>query len=159
MAKSSFNVLVLHGHGRDWMKVRSFVQEAGYTARVMKEQVVGGVLFNRFRSLVWKKAHCAVVVMTRDDTVGAGEKHYRARQNVVFELGYCFGTFDSLDKKARYKAEHAVIVIEEEGVERFANIEGLLTIQFKPGQLEAQRAMVLKALRRAFNRAKDFYGF
>lgn len=158
MAKKDFTILLLHGHGSEWKRVKLYIEERGYTARVMIEELGRGILFSRFRKIVWNKAHCAVVVMTRDDKIAEGGKDsYRARQNVVFELGYCFGAFDSLGKGSKYKAKHAVIVIEEEGVQRFANIEGLLAIRFQPGHIKDQKDSIQKTMDDAYKRARKVY--
>jgi predicted nucleotide-binding protein len=53
------------------------------------------------------------------------------RQNVVFELGYCFGAFYRLPNIARYKPKHALFVVAEKGVELFADIDGLTRIEYK----------------------------
>ena len=159
MAKKDFNVLLLHGHGREWTVVQKYIENEGYRVRVLTKIPGGGVLFEKFRDMVWDKAHCAVVVMTKDDKVlMRGTAAHRARQNVVFELGYCFGAFDSLDPRAKYKAEDAVIVVEEKGVQRFANIEGLVTIQFASGKIDAATDDIGKALKRAYKRGRQFYG-
>jgi hypothetical protein len=46
----------------------------------------------------------------------------RARQNVVLEVGYCFGAFDSLPDKASYKRKNELIIVAENVVELFALI-------------------------------------
>jgi predicted nucleotide-binding protein len=92
--------------------------------------------------------------MTRDDKVG---KTARARQNVVFELGYCFGAFDSLDDRGKYLAEDAVIVVAETGVEWFADIEGLMRIEFKRHRLADEKDAILKNLKSAYKKARKFY--
>ena len=73
--------------------------------------------------------------MTKDDKV---DRKYRSGQNVVFELGYCFGAFDSLDDRGKFMTERAVIPIVEEGVESFATLEGLQRIEFESGALDEQ---------------------
>ena len=51
-----------------------------------------------------------------------------------------------------------MIVIEEEGVQRFANIEGLISIRFRSGQLKAKKHMIQAAIDKAYKRARKFYG-
>jgi predicted nucleotide-binding protein len=158
MAKrQKFNVLVLHGHGDGWQTIQEYVQECGFTARVLMQEPANGVLFNRFRDVVWYEVHCAIVLMTKDDRIAGRKGSFRARQNVVFELGYCFGAFDSLPDDEDYEATNAVIVVEEEGVERFANIEGLVAIRFAPDRLSDQKDRITQALEHAYKKAKAFY--
>ena len=156
--KKKFEVLLLHGHGHEWQSVETFIQHAGYSVRVVEKEPGGGALFEKFRNIVWDTAHCAVIVMTKDDKMSERRKtfHY-ARQNVVFELGYCFGAFDSVDEKACYRAEDAVIVVEEAGVQRFANIEGLVTIRFDSGKIDEARPAIERALEHAYERGSKFY--
>lgn len=155
LAKRDFNVIVVHGHGSEWRKIKRYIQQAGFTARVLDEEYKAGVILNRWRNLVWDEIHCAVIVMTRDDRIAS--QRYRARQNVIFELGYCFGAFDSLDDDGSYTAEDAIIVVAEDGVERFANIDGLTTIQFRKGQLGRQRKVFVSAIQAAFQQGQTFY--
>jgi predicted nucleotide-binding protein len=155
--KAKFNVLVLHGHGDEWKTIQQYVEECGFTARVLMQEPANGVLFNRFRDVVWDDIHCAIVLMTKDDRIAGRKRSFRARQNVVFELGYCFGAFDSLPDHGDYEATNAVIVVEEEDVERFANIEGLVAIRFAPDRLSDQKARIVQALEYAYKKAKSFY--
>ena len=67
----------------------------------------------------------ATVLLTGDDTGGlsGGDQHARARQNVVFELGYFFG------KLGRSR----VAVLYEPGVELPSDVSGLLYIEVDAG--------------------------
>ena len=66
-------------------------------------------------------------------------KKYRARQNVVFELGYCFGAFDSLDDRGIYTANDALVIVAENGVELFSDIDGLKRIDYEKAGLVAEK--------------------
>ena len=55
------------------------------------------------------------------------------------------------------KAENAIIVIEEEGVELFADITGVTTIKFERGKLSKEKDKIVQALANSFNRAKPHY--
>jgi len=155
MAKSKFTVVLVHGHGRERQQLKSLIVEAGYSCIVLKDDVrKKGWLFDVWRDTIWDQAHAVVVLMTRDDKVGA---RFRARQNVVFELGYCFGAFDSLDPRATYDALDAVIVVAERNVELFADIEGLMRVEFVGGALSDRKGEILAKLKRAYKKAKRFY--
>ena len=83
----------------------------------------------------------------------------RARQNVVFELGYCFGAFDSLPNIALYKPKDAIIVVAEKGVELFADITGLTRIEYESGKILEKKAFILECLMRSYNKARKYYVF
>ncbi len=90
-------VFIVHGHdhaARD--TVADFVDNWGLKPTVLDKQPSGS------RTIIEKFEQCAgetdfvIVLMTPDD-VGASKKNsadlkYRARQNVIFELGYFFGS-------------------------------------------------------------------
>jgi predicted nucleotide-binding protein len=88
-------VFVVHGHddgGREG--VARFLEKLDLTAIILKEQP------NRGRTTIEKFVDCAgevrfaVVLLTPDDlgkAVDDGEEQARARQNVIFELGYFVG--------------------------------------------------------------------
>ena len=42
---------------------------------------------------------------------------------MVFELGYRFGAFDSLDDRGIYTANDALVIVAENGVELFSDID------------------------------------
>jgi hypothetical protein len=82
---------------------------------------------NRGRTLIEKfeatagEAQYAVVLLTSDDEArmrGTDDWEVRARQNVVFELGFFFGKL----------GRHRVAVLYESGVERPSDIDGLVYI-------------------------------
>ena len=155
MSKSDFNVVIMHGRGTAWKAVNRLIESAGYRPRVLMLEPGGGTIFDRLRDVVWDEIHCAVIVLTGDDAGTRGRR--RARQNVVFELGYCYGAFDSLPDDAEYSAEDAVIVVEETGLESFADIHGLRTIRFRKGRIADIDDELRKHLDHAFDCAKDWY--
>ncbi len=155
MRKKTFNVIIMHGRSTAWRVVKEFVEEAGYTARILMTEPGGGTIFDRLRSVIWDEIHCAVIVLSGDDLGTRSRK--RARQNVVFELGYCYGAFDSLPDDATYGAEDAIIVLEERGVEPFSDIGGLRTVRFSKGNIRNEKAEFLKHLNHAFAKADDYY--
>jgi len=150
-----FNVAIIHGRTRTRKSIENYVRELGFIPRILMNEYSAETIFTRFRDLIWADIHCAVVLLTADDLI-ANDKR-RARQNVVFELGYCFGAFDSIPDDADYKAENAIIVIEEEGVELFADITGVTTIKFERGKLSKEKDKIVQALANSFNSAKLHY--
>ncbi|CAM1379425.1 TIR domain-containing protein [Fretibacterium fastidiosum] len=74
-----------------------------------------------------QQAHYAIVLTTPDDeghpTNKPGEKRYRARQNVVLELGML------LAKLGRSKV--AILIKDQENMEKPSDINGLMYISFR----------------------------
>ncbi len=95
-ALSTDAVFIVHGHDEAIReKVARFVERLGLTAIILHEQPnQGRTLIEKFIS--HSQVAFAVVLLTPDDIGGsktANSKEYlpRARQNVVFELGYFVG--------------------------------------------------------------------
>ena len=81
----------------------------------------------------------AVLVLTRDDSVGGIKK--RARQNVIHETGLFQG---------RLGYSRAIILLEE-GVEKFSNMEGIHYIAFSENNIKETFGEVLATIGREFN--------
>jgi predicted nucleotide-binding protein len=92
---SSYKVFVVHGHdGAPKAEVARFIEKLGFEAIILHERPnKGRALITKFREES-DGAGFAVVLMTPDD-VGkakdAPDVKSRARQNVVFELGFFIG--------------------------------------------------------------------
>lgn len=147
----------MHGHSNDYLEVKNYVKECGFSARILIEEYGADTIFENLRDLIWDDVHCVIVILTRDDEMFDGNK--RARQNVVFELGYCFGAFDSLPDIAPYKPKDALIVIAEKDVELFADISGLTRIVYENGKIEEKKEFIMECLMRSYNKAKNYYFF
>ena len=90
------NVFVVHGHDEGAREsVARFLEKIGLTAIILREQP------NQGRTTIEKFVDCAgevgfaVVLLTPDDLGGAAAtagQFLRARQNVIFELGYFVGS-------------------------------------------------------------------
>lgn len=91
----SKKVFVVHGHDEAALQgVARFLENIGLEAIILREQPDQG------RTIIEKFEHCAddvgfaVVLLTPDDVARAvsdGHQFNRARQNVIFELGYFSG--------------------------------------------------------------------
>lgn len=114
-------VFVVHGHdsARKHEVARLVRELTGQDPVILHEQPdIGQVLIEKFEANA-ARAGFAVVLMTADDLGRARntpEDSPRARQNVVFELGYFYGTIG----RAR------VAVLIEEGVEQVGDIVGVV---------------------------------
>lgn len=92
---NSNEVFIVHGH--DWAaksEVARFIEKLGLVVTILDEKPGGGrTIIEKFERYA-NNAGFAIVVLTPDD-VGApkgkkGELKPRARQNVIFEIGYFF---------------------------------------------------------------------
>ncbi len=152
MGRNKFNVIIMHGHSQEYLKVKRLLSKLDFKPIVLKEKFSGKTIIDKVRDSVWDSAHCAVIVMTPDDSTT--DKNFRARQNVVFELGYCLAAFDSIPDKYWY---NAVILIKEESVERFADIEGLEYLSFSKKLSQKNLESLEVILEETFKKAKRYY--
>jgi len=155
MSRENFEIAVMHGRSKDYKKIKKYIQECEFTPRILIEEYSANTIFDNLRDLIWEDVYCVVVLLTKDDLMKNGRR--RARQNVVFELGYCFGAFDSLPSRASYKPKNAIIVIAEKGVELFSNIGGLVLIEYQVGQLDKKKDFIIEALEKSYKKAKSYY--
>jgi len=116
-------VFIVHGHDDGAKQAAArFVEKLGLTAIILHEQT------NEGRTIIEKfEAHgavgFAVVLLTPDDRGGTAtasfeEQKLRARQNVVFELGYFVGRIGRKNVCALYKS----------GTELPSDIQGVLFV-------------------------------
>ena len=150
-----FHVAIVHGHSKAWKSIKNYVKEMGYTPRVLKEELGAEIILERFAKMIWDDIHCVIVILTGDDVVANGK--WRARQNVIFELGYCIGAFDAIKRNSLFTREHAIIILQEEGIELFADIEGITRIIFKKGKISPIKKEVFKSVQATYLRAKKYY--
>ncbi len=157
MGKKNFQVAIMHGHSKDYLEIKDIVNECNFSPRILIDEYGADTIFENLRDLIWDEVHCVIVILTKDDEMLDGNK--RARQNVVFELGYCFGAFDSLPEVASYKPKDALIVVSEKDVELFADIHGLTRIEYESGKIAEKKDFILKCLESSYNKAKKYYVF
>ena len=117
------SVFIVHGRddARKHEVARFLRASTGREPVILHEQANGGrTLIEKFEDHASEAAY-AVVIATGDDVgraVDESEERPRARQNVVFELGFFFGALGRAH----------VALLYEEGVERPSDIEGLVRI-------------------------------
>ena len=137
--KASQKVFIVHGHDEAIKSaVARFVERLDLEAVVLDEQPSEGLtIIEKFEKYA-TSADFAIVLITPDD-VGApreqkGELKLRARQNVIFELGYFFHALGRRGVCALYK----------EGVELPSDIYGVVYVlidEFDAWQLILAREM------------------
>lgn len=128
-----YRPFVVHGHDRQELDALvDYIQNDLKLARpvVLKEEPAGGVV-NIFQKL---ESHArlrslAFVLLTPDDVGRPVSEQlvsaYRARQNVIFELGYFLG--------GRKGEQRRLIVLKKEPLELPSDIEGLILIDITDG--------------------------
>jgi predicted nucleotide-binding protein len=116
-------VFVVHGHeGESKAEVARFIEKIGFEAVILHE------LANRGRTIITKfreeaaEAGFAVILMTPDDHGGivGQDTRPRARQNVIFELGFFIGAL----------GPGRVAALVKGGVERPSDFDGVGYIEW-----------------------------
>ncbi len=126
-AKGSSNVFIVHGHdlgARD--SVARFIQALKLNPVILDEQAnQGKTIIEKFEQHADDGVGFAVVVITPDDVGGvagtdAKDLKPRARQNIIFELGYFFGRL----------GRQCVVALYQSGIELPSDIAGVLYVPF-----------------------------
>jgi predicted nucleotide-binding protein len=128
-------------HGRDTESrdtVTRFIEKLGFEPIVLHEQPnEGRALINKFQDVA-AQVGFAVVLMTPDDYGGvAGEttSFPRARQNVVFELGFFYGAF----------GPKRVVALVKGNVESPSDIDGVVYIKLDGNDWHKELVRELRA--------------
>jgi len=131
-------VFMSHGHSDDWECVQRYIRD-DLGIECIEFNQVASKSRTTIQHLHEVAAECsfAIILMTGDDAVGGGE--YRARENVVHEIGYFQGRYD-LDR---------VCILHERGTTLPSNIYGITTIGYAAGQVEKTFAKLTMELRAA----------
>jgi predicted nucleotide-binding protein len=145
----SARVFVVHGHDEARkVSVARYLEKLGLAVTILHEQANSG------RSIIEKfeeeasSAKFAVVLLTADD-IGAkkdSDLAPRARQNVVFELGYFIGKIGRKN----------VVALCEGGIELPSDYSGVLYVELTPGdswRLELAKEMKSAGIDIDLNRA------
>lgn len=124
----SKKVFIVHGHNDELKyEIAHSLQSAGLDVTILhKEANEGRTLLEKFADYAGE-AGFAVVLLTADDVggkKGASPDSFqpRARQNVVFELGFFFGLL----------GRGKVCAVYESGVEEPSDLHGLAKVQHDP---------------------------
>jgi predicted nucleotide-binding protein len=131
-------VFIVHGHDEGTRAiVKSFIEKLGFEAIVLHERP------NKGRTIITKFQEeaadigFAVVLMTPDDhggKVGAATSP-RARQNVVFELGFFYGALG---------AAHVVALVKGQ-LEKPSDFDGVVYVSMDSGNWQTDLGRELKA--------------
>lgn len=127
-----FRVFIGHGGDRQWEAVKRFVESEYEVSAFETHDRLGQQAYEVVERMI-AEASVAVIVMTAADRWGDKK---RARQNVVHELGFAQG---------RLGARNTIILVEE-GIELFSNVESIQQVRFAAGEIFTREDEVLAAL-------------
>jgi len=122
---------IIHGHDTSAVdELKSFINQEldSYAPVVLVESRGHGLTVIEKLEEYTEKAFIAFVLMTPDDQVvdaGGGPIARRARQNVIFELGYCLGRFG--------RSNGRVLILTKGDVEIPSDIAGIVRIDISAG--------------------------
>jgi predicted nucleotide-binding protein len=137
---NSKKVFIVHGHDvAAKSTVARLLMKVGLDPVILHEEPnKGQTIIEKFEANA-EAASCAVVLLTADDVghprAEDGIRELRARQNVVFELGFFYG------KLGRTKT----IALTSGGVSHPSDISGIVYIDMGDGAWELQLARELRA--------------
>jgi predicted nucleotide-binding protein len=137
------SVVIFVGHGRSqlWRDLKDHLQDKhGYTIEAYETGARSGHCIRDILEEMAAKSSFAILVMTAEDEQAGGV--HRARQNVVHEAGLFQG---------RLGFARAIMLLED-GVEEFSNVQGVQHIRFARGNIKESYGEVLATLRREFGR-------
>ena len=131
-------VFIGHGHDPAWRDLKDHLTDRhGITIEAYEIGARAGHAVRDILQSMLKTSSMAFLVMTGDDEAG---EHVRPRQNVVHEAGLFQGALGF---------ERAIVLLEE-GVESFSNIDGIETIRFTRGNIRSTFGDVVATIRREF---------
>lgn len=132
----SDKVFIVHGHAEAInQEVARTIEKLGLEAIILREQPnSGNTIIEKFEEYA-KDVNFAVILLTADDKI-EGEDNFRARQNVIFEMGYFMGALGRPN----------VMCMLQENVEKPGDIDGVVyTMIDKAGVWKYSLVKELKA--------------
>jgi CheY-like chemotaxis protein len=150
MQDEGITAFIVHGHDdRAKLEVKNYLQNTlGLPEPIIlhEQPNIGRTIMEKFENYS-ATAHIAVVILTPDD-VGSSvdatdDEKRRARQNVIFELGYFLGVLG--------RASGRVILLHKGQIELPSDISGLVYIDISEG-VEAAGEMIRREIEHAFRR-------
>ncbi|MES2006329.1 MAG: TIR domain-containing protein [Bacteroidota bacterium] len=155
-----FTVFIIHGKSLEIPKVERFIRdELKFNTIILQDSYTGRNIIDKFKEKVWDHASCAIAIMSPDDQLNDG--NFRARQNVIFEIGYCSGVFDSYyneneeddadnddDDNDSDSEVEPVIILKERSIDMrdLSDLLGVEYLEYKQGTIETTFIPIRKAL-------------
>ena len=133
-------VFIGHGHSSQWRDLRDHLQDK-HRIRVQAYETAtraGHAIRDVLEDLM-DMSSFAILVLTCDDEMGCSK--YRARQNVIHETGLFQGRLGFLN----------AILLVEEGIENFSNMDGINQIRFSRGNIKETFGEVVAIVRERIN--------
>lgn len=134
--QTSNKVFIVHGHAEAVnQEVARTIEKLGLEAVILREQPNScKTIIEKFEEYA-KDVNFAVILLTADDKI-EGVETFRARQNVIFEMGYFMGAL----------GRHNVMCMLQENVEKPGDIDGVVyTMIDKAGVWKYSLVKELKA--------------
>jgi predicted nucleotide-binding protein len=133
---SPFRVFVGHGNDTQWRVLRDELRDDhGYEIEFFEGQPRAGWTISDVLADMAQNSTVAVLVLAGSDAMSDGG--LRGRQNVVHEIGYF---------QAMLGWSNTIVVVEE-GVEMFSNLDGTQQVRYPKGNISAATGGVVAALR------------
>lgn len=142
------NIFIVHGHDRELVKfVQDIVEkDLGWTKPIVLDEQAGGglTIIEKFENFA-HSAEAVLVLMSPDDFGASREsiddEQFRARQNVLFELGFFFGKFR--------RQSGRVFILKSGNLELPSDLAGIVYINVEKKDNES-REKIVKELKYAF---------
>ena len=136
-----FTVFIAHGHSQDWRIIERLInKDLDFATVVIQEDYRPGDSISKKVEKGIRRCEAFVAIMSADDQMAEG--NYRARQNVIYELGYARGV---LKKKQ-------IILLVEKSVEVQSDISGLIYIPYKKDSVETVYRQLKDGLENIYDR-------
>ncbi|MBV9156525.1 MAG: nucleotide-binding protein [Acidobacteriaceae bacterium] len=137
--KPVIRIFIGHGRNGHWRDLKDHLQDQhGYKVEAYETGARAGHSIRDILEDMLNRSSIAFLVLTgEDETSGGG---IRARQNVIHEAGLFQG---------RLGFSKALMLVEE-GVEEFSNVDGIKQIKFPTGRIRETFGDVLAVIKREF---------
>ena len=157
-----FTVFLIHGKSPEIRKVEKFIrEELKFNTIILQDSFTGKNIIDKFKDQVWDEASCAIAIMSPEDELNGG--NFRARQNVIFEIGYCSAVFDAIyntededdedddndDGDPNQNGVDPVIILKEDSIDMrdLSDLLGVEYLEYKQGSIDT----TFRHLRTALN--------
>lgn len=132
-------IFIGHGRRNDWNELANHLNyKHGYNIEAYETGARAGHTIRDILESMLESSSFALLVLTGEDLMH--ENGLRARQNVIHEAGLFQG---------RLGFNKAIMIVEE-GVENFSNIDGIQQIRFSPGNIKETFGEILATIKREF---------
>jgi predicted nucleotide-binding protein len=132
-------IFIGHGHSNQWRDLKDHLHEKhGFEVKAYEIGARAGLSVKEVLEDMLTDSSFALLVFTGEDEDAEGKVH--ARENVIHESGLFQGSL----------GWRRAIILVEEGVEEFSNMEGLNTIRFGKNGIREAYGEVLATIKREF---------